>query len=234
MVTTKRPSQKFIFPLRPPEAFGSIRPAGGREVFFKTHPVQSPFRSLFAPLSLRSSARHKSFFVPGHPPCVFSAFFPAKRFGVATTTLSDHGLIMGSDFLSFFGHKFYRISAINSSKDSSAAHALRDGGAYISRVNPGILIMLGHKKFYNNYGNRPLWGMPEFHREKGYLFFVWSNEHHPAHIHVRKGGNWAKLLLKIGKVTQNEGFSQKQVREIERIFSQIRPQVEEWWKNRFK
>ena len=37
--------------------------------------------------------------------------------------------------------------------------------------------------------------MPEILREKGYILFIYSNEHLPIHVHVRKAGGEAVFEL---------------------------------------
>lgn len=37
--------------------------------------------------------------------------------------------------------------------------------------------------------------MPTIHTENGFRFFIPTNDHGPAHIHVSKGGRDAKLSL---------------------------------------
>jgi len=76
--------------------------------------------------------------------------------------------------------------------------------------------------------------MPELHRENGYVFYIWSNDHdHPAHVHVEKGGGEADLELQTGKVTWQEGFSGKEVRHIERIFEENTQKIWSGWREWF-
>ncbi len=37
--------------------------------------------------------------------------------------------------------------------------------------------------------------MPEIFREYGFIFFFYTNEHLPIHVHVRKGGGEAKFVI---------------------------------------
>jgi Domain of unknown function (DUF4160) len=75
--------------------------------------------------------------------------------------------------------------------------------------------------------------MPEIHREDGYVFFVWSNDHLPPHVHIKKGGAAAKLELRRGRVVWREGFKGKDIRQVERIFRQNSSKIWSWWHERF-
>ncbi len=45
--------------------------------------------------------------------------------------------------------------------------------------------------------------MPTLLIYKGFKFFFYANEHEPKHIHVMKGGDFAKIELATLKVTDN-------------------------------
>ena len=45
--------------------------------------------------------------------------------------------------------------------------------------------------------------MPTLLIYKGFKFFFYANEHVPKHIHVMKGGDFAKIELATLKVTDN-------------------------------
>ncbi len=38
--------------------------------------------------------------------------------------------------------------------------------------------------------------MPTVLREGGYQFIIFTSDHHPPHVHVRREGKLAKVLLK--------------------------------------
>ena len=42
--------------------------------------------------------------------------------------------------------------------------------------------------------------MPTLLRYRGYKFFFYANDHIPAHVHIMKGGCWAKIELATLKV----------------------------------
>lgn len=59
---------------------------------------------------------------------------------------------------------------------------------------------------------------PVFAREKGYIFKVYSNEEERMHIHVMKDGHSAKFWLEPNiELAKNSGFTDVQLKEIERI-----------------
>ncbi|NEP76348.1 DUF4160 domain-containing protein [Okeania sp. SIO2G5] len=37
--------------------------------------------------------------------------------------------------------------------------------------------------------------MSTVHREQGFRFFVYPNDHEPAHVHVQKAQDWAKIQV---------------------------------------
>ena len=37
--------------------------------------------------------------------------------------------------------------------------------------------------------------MPTLLNENGFKFFFYANEHPPAHVHILKGGAWAKIEI---------------------------------------
>jgi len=42
--------------------------------------------------------------------------------------------------------------------------------------------------------------VPTLLNEKGFKFFFYANEHPPAHIHVIKADDWAKIEIETGVV----------------------------------
>ena len=49
--------------------------------------------------------------------------------------------------------------------------------------------------------------MPEVFRTEGYVFFFYSNEgREPMHVHVRRGGGFAKFLDGAGRPRQRAGI----------------------------
>ena len=46
--------------------------------------------------------------------------------------------------------------------------------------------------------------MPTLLIQEGFKFFFYANEHEPKHIHVMKGGEFAKIELSTLRVVKNE------------------------------
>ncbi len=60
--------------------------------------------------------------------------------------------------------------------------------------------------------------MPIILRKDGYKFFFYSDEHPPVHIHVKKGGAKAKIVLEpIISIDYNHGFKPKEIKLIVNI-----------------
>jgi len=59
---------------------------------------------------------------------------------------------------------------------------------------------------------------PTFIYEKGYRFYIWSNEETRAHVHIYKDNNGAKIWLepKI-EIVENRGFSENELKQILQI-----------------
>jgi hypothetical protein len=49
---------------------------------------------------------------------------------------------------------------------------------------------------------------------KGYRISVYSNDHPPPHVHVRKGDKVAKVTLSPVQILSNRGFMESELREI--------------------
>jgi hypothetical protein len=62
---------------------------------------------------------------------------------------------------------------------------------------------------------------PVFHREKGYVFKVYSNEEERKHIHVLNADKEAKFWLEPNiELETNFGFTTKEIKEIKDIIIQ--------------
>lgn len=56
--------------------------------------------------------------------------------------------------------------------------------------------------------------MPTVLRIDGYRFFFFSDEHLPLHIHVEKAECYLRVELENLKLTDNYGFSSKEVQKL--------------------
>ncbi|WPP49651.1 DUF4160 domain-containing protein [Catalinimonas niigatensis] len=77
--------------------------------------------------------------------------------------------------------------------------------------------------------------MPEVFRTLGYIFFFYSNDHLPVHIHVKgKGGSARYELEPEIRLTDSKGLKTKELRQIEKLISQRRGQLVAAWHQYFK
>ena len=54
--------------------------------------------------------------------------------------------------------------------------------------------------------------MPEVFRIEGYVFYFYANEgHEPVHIHVRRGGGFAKFWIEPLELAWAKGLKQRSV-----------------------
>lgn len=79
--------------------------------------------------------------------------------------------------------------------------------------------------------------MPVVLRYKAYVFFFFSNEgdpREPMHIHVRRGGDTAKIWLEPEiMVAGSHGMSAQELRELVRVARRSRAQLTKAWKEFF-
>jgi len=56
---------------------------------------------------------------------------------------------------------------------------------------------------------------PTFKNEKGYRFYIWSNEENRIHIHIFKNNNSAKIWLEPQiEIAENYGFTKIELNKI--------------------
>jgi hypothetical protein len=60
---------------------------------------------------------------------------------------------------------------------------------------------------------------PTVLRQDGFAFAIYGNDHPPAHVHVKRAENDARIRLEPVEVLHNEGFND---RELSRILSIVR------------
>ncbi len=60
--------------------------------------------------------------------------------------------------------------------------------------------------------------MPEVFREFGFVFFIYSNEgSEPMHIHVRKGGGFAKFWMDPVALDFSQGLKTNELKQAEML-----------------
>ena len=76
--------------------------------------------------------------------------------------------------------------------------------------------------------------MPTVLREHGFRFHFFSEEHLPIHIHVKKGGSRARIILEpVIEIDKNYGFSPPEMRKIVQIISKHHEHLMEKWYETF-
>ena len=59
--------------------------------------------------------------------------------------------------------------------------------------------------------------MPTIHRESGYRFYFYGQDHAPPHVHVERGGCEAKFLLVPVRLLGNDGFKSRDLAQLNQI-----------------
>ena len=79
--------------------------------------------------------------------------------------------------------------------------------------------------------------MPVVFRHKGFRFFLYSNEgnpREPVHVHVRAGGNEAKLWLQLQvRAAESYGFDAGTLRELVEVAQANSEMIERAWHDYF-
>ena len=78
--------------------------------------------------------------------------------------------------------------------------------------------------------------MPTIFNEKGWRFFFFSNEgnpREPVHVHVTGGGGAAKFWVDPLRYDSSQGYSAKQLRDIEAIIACRVDDIKEAWNVHF-
>ncbi len=71
--------------------------------------------------------------------------------------------------------------------------------------------------------------MPTVFTEDGYRFKIYPNDHPPAHVHVRKAENVARVSLESIEVLSSEGFNSRELSRIMEIVGDHQAELLEMW-----
>lgn len=72
--------------------------------------------------------------------------------------------------------------------------------------------------------------MPTLLRANGYRFFMYAADRdEPPHVHVEKEAKQAKFWLSPNKLAKNEGFNQRELKEIKKIIDKHHDQLIGGW-----
>ena len=71
--------------------------------------------------------------------------------------------------------------------------------------------------------------MPVVLREAGFSFIIYTDDHAPAHAHVKKAGNEAKIEIDSLRVIWYWGFNSKEIRRAKESMDQNRDLLMTRW-----
>jgi len=72
--------------------------------------------------------------------------------------------------------------------------------------------------------------VPTVLRVSGYRFYFWSDEGvEPAHVHVRRAGDYAKFWLEPVRIAQSYGFRRSELTLLTRVAVEHSPRLLESW-----
>ncbi|MHB1309540.1 MAG: DUF4160 domain-containing protein [Limisphaerales bacterium] len=72
--------------------------------------------------------------------------------------------------------------------------------------------------------------MPKIFEKDGYLFFFYSNEHRPIHVHVRRGGGEAVFVVENGvELRESQGLKVKELSKAETLAEEHRELIIRKW-----
>ena len=75
--------------------------------------------------------------------------------------------------------------------------------------------------------------MPTIHREGGFRFHFYGQDHPPPHIHAEGNGHEARFLLKPVRLLSHDGFNARDLAKIERIVHMRQTYLEDRWHGHF-
>lgn len=76
--------------------------------------------------------------------------------------------------------------------------------------------------------------MAKILEERGYRFYIYSNDHPPVHVHVLKGGSEAKVHLEPELlVKDNYGFKSQELRQILVLVDRHYNYIKQQWNETF-
>jgi len=72
--------------------------------------------------------------------------------------------------------------------------------------------------------------MPEVFRAEGFVVFFYANEgHEPVHVHVRKGGGFAKFWVEPVQLEYARGLKTQELTRAEQLIEQHRELILNRW-----
>jgi hypothetical protein len=72
--------------------------------------------------------------------------------------------------------------------------------------------------------------VPKIFEKDGYLFFFYSNEHRPIHVHVRRGGGEAVFEVENGvELRESQGLKVRELSKAEALAEEHRELIIQKW-----
>ncbi len=72
--------------------------------------------------------------------------------------------------------------------------------------------------------------MPEVFRRKGYVCFFYANEgQEPIHVHIRRGGGYAKFWIEPISLDYSHGLKVRELARAEELIRTNVPRIREKW-----
>ncbi|GEM_PF-813648 len=72
--------------------------------------------------------------------------------------------------------------------------------------------------------------VPKVLERDGFVFFFYSNEHHPIHVHVRRGGGEAVFDMEpVVELRESQGFKLKELARAEALALEYREWIISKW-----
>ena len=72
--------------------------------------------------------------------------------------------------------------------------------------------------------------MPEVFRIEGYGFYFYANEgHEPVHVHVRRGGGYAKFWIEPLELAWAKGLKTQELARAEELVAERRDLIQRRW-----
>jgi hypothetical protein len=76
--------------------------------------------------------------------------------------------------------------------------------------------------------------MPEVFRVEGYVVFFYANEgQEPVHVHVRRGGGFAKFWIEPLELVYAKGLKTKEIARAEELIAERRKLILTCWHENF-
>ena len=76
--------------------------------------------------------------------------------------------------------------------------------------------------------------MPEIFRFNNIVFFFYSKDHEPVHVHIRHSGRNAIIVIDTLEVKSNNGFRANEIRLLKEKVKEHKELIKEIWNEHFE